>query len=133
MPPNPAPGSDSMCRADCVRSTSMLAWWTSRLSAGRISTAFTQRVLSIGTRKTKFQDLVTAAGWQQVRLFGSEHEVGLAELPSGSELRCHRKVARLAFFRALLDPLLNDGDLFGREAALIGEREVPRPRVATAA
>jgi hypothetical protein len=43
MPGNPLPGAVSCARADPMRSTSRLAWWTSLRSPGRISMARTHR------------------------------------------------------------------------------------------
>ena len=67
---------------------------------------------------------VGAAGGDFVGLGEAHDEVGLAELPAGGELGEARGELGVAFGRALLDPVGEEGDLGIGEAALVAVLDV---------
>jgi len=62
--------------------------------------------------------LVRAAGGQMIRFGGLDHQIRLAKLPPGHELRKRWSVSRRTGGRALPHPLLDAPDLFVREPPL---------------
>src|SRR6516165_4606403 len=67
---------------------------------------------------------VGAAGGKLVGLARTKDDVGLAELPSGSELGGRGEVAGVSFGQAFVGPGLKKSDLLVRETKFAGEFQV---------
>src|ERR1041384_465474 len=64
---------------------------------------------------------VGAAGGKRVLLFRFDDFVWLPELPAGDESRGGREVAWSTLDSALLNPFVNEGDLFVGQAEFVGK------------
>src|SRR2546428_13350366 len=75
--------------------------------------------------KNKTTKHVRAPGGKGVRLFYFDNFIRLTKLPPGDELRGGGKIGGCALDRLLLDTLLNQSNLFGRQAEVVGKTQIP--------